>query len=391
MMAHTSPINVEDYRQLAKKRLPSMVFDYLDGGAEDEKGLEHNRTVFDNVRLKPQRLMDVSQRSLSTELFGSHISMPLIIAPTGLNGVLWPKGDIALARSAAKAGIPFVLSTASNSSIEEVASQCDGELWFQLYVVHRTLAESMVARALKAGYTTLVLTTDVSVNGYRERDIRNGFKIPFNYTPRVLLDGMMHPQWSLDILKYGMPSLKNFETSEAQDIEVQAALMSRQMDASFDWEALKRLRDIWPHRLIVKGLTDARDAQKCYQLGIDGVILSNHGGRQLDACISPLESLVEVTETCSFPVLIDSGFRRGSDVVKALAMGASAVLLGRAALYGLSAAGEAGVDEVLRLIKDEIDRTMAHIGCPSINQLSRDFIKSGSIDLLPTLQKAPGA
>jgi len=386
-MAHTSPINVEDYRQLAKKRLPRMVFDYLDGGAEDEKGLKHNRTVFDNVRLKPQRLVDVNQRSLSTELFGSPLSMPLIIAPTGLNGVLWPKGDIALARSAAKAGIPFVLSTASNSSIEEVASECDGELWFQLYVVHRTLAESMVTRALKAGYTTLVLTTDVSVNGYRERDIRNGFKIPFNYTPRVLLDGMRHPRWSFDALKHGMPSLKNFETSAAQDIEVQAALMSRQMDASFDWEALKRLRDIWPHRLIVKGLTDVRDAHKCYQLGIDGVILSNHGGRQLDTCVSPLESLVEVTEACPFPVLIDSGFRRGSDVVKALAMGASAVLLGRAALYGLSAAGEAGVDDVLRLLKEDIDRTMAQVGCASIHQLTKDFIKCDNAGLSPALHK----
>lgn len=380
-MLNKISVNVEDYRQLARKRLPRMVFDYLDGGAEDEKGLQHNRSVFDKVRFKPRRLVDVSQRTLSTELFGHEISLPLLIAPTGLNGVLWPKGDLVLARSAARAGIPFVLSTASNLSIEEVASQCDGERWFQLYIVHRALAESMVLRALNSGYTTLVLTTDVSVNGYRERDIRNGFKIPIEYTPSVLMDGIMHPRWSIDLLKHGMPRLKNFETSDATDIEVQAALMSRQMDASFDWKALKKLRDLWPHRLVVKGLTDPRDARRCYELGVDGVILSNHGGRQLDACLSPLESLVEVSDTCPFPVLIDSGFRRGADVVKALAMGAHAVLLGRATLYGLAAAGETGVDEVLRLIRDEIDRTMAHIGCASVNQLSRDFITSDSIAL----------
>lgn len=378
-MINKPSINIEDYRQLAKKRLPRMVFDYLDGGAEDEKGLRHNRTVFDGIRFRPLRLVDVSHRELSTDLFGRKISMPLLIAPTGLNGVLWPKGDIALARSAARAGIPFVLSTASNSSIEEVASQCDGELWFQLYVVHRSLAESMVSRALRAGYTTLVLTTDVSINGYRERDIRNGFKVPIDYTLRTLFDGVMHPKWSIDLLRNGMPRLKNFDTSDVNDIAIQAALMSRQMDASFDWEALKRLRDLWPHRLVVKGLADPRDARRCYELGVDGVILSNHGGRQLDACLSPLESLSETVDTCPFPVMIDSGFRRGADVVKALAMGAHAVLLGRATLYGLAAAGETGVDEVLRLIRDEIDRTMAHIGCASVDQVSKDFITSDSV------------
>jgi (S)-mandelate dehydrogenase len=373
-MWNNAPLNVADYRELARRRLPKMVFDYLEGGAEDEQGLQHNRDVFQNVRFKSRRLVDVSQRDLSTRLFGKRQALPLLIGPTGLNGALWPEGDLALARAASRAGIPFVLSTASNLSIEELARRCDGELWFQLYVVHRTLAGQMVARALAAGYKTLVLTTDVAVNGYRERDLRNRFKMPMSYSPRVMLDGCLHPRWSLDLLRHGMPELANFVSSEAPDLEVQAALMSRQMDAGFDWQALRWLRDIWPHTLLVKGLLDAGDAARCIAEGIDGVILSNHGARQLDTAISPFEVLAETVRKVSRPVLIDSGFRRGSDIVKALAMGADAVLLGRATLYGLAARGEAGVDEVLRLLKADIDRTLAHIGCPGVEQLSPAYL-----------------
>lgn len=373
-MWNNAPLNVADYRELARRRLPKMLFDYLEGGAEDEQGLQHNREVFQNVRFKPRRLVDVSQRDLSTRLFGKRQSLPLLIGPTGLNGALWPEGDLALARAASRAGIPFVLSTASNLSIEDLARRCDGELWFQLYVVHRTLAEQMVERALAAGYMTLVLTTDVAVNGYRERDLRNRFKMPMSYTPRVVLDGCLHPRWSLDLLRHGMPELANFVSSAASSLEVQAALMSRQMDASFDWQALRWLRDKWPHTLLVKGLLDADDAARCIAEGVDGVILSNHGARQLDTAISPFEVLAETVRKASRPVLIDSGFRRAADIVKALAMGADAVLLGRATLYGLAARGEAGVDDVLRLLKADIDRTLAQIGCPCVEQLSPAYL-----------------
>ena len=373
-MFNSSPLNVADYRELARRRLPKMVFDYLEGGAEDETGLNHNRSVFDSVRFKPKRLMDVSKRRIDTQLFGKQQAMPLLIGPTGLNGALWPKGDLALARAAARAGIPFVLSTASNLSIEEVARHSEGELWFQLYVVHRSLAEQMVERALAAGYTTLVLTSDVGVNGYRERDLRNAFKMPMSYTPKVMLDGCLHPRWSLDLVRHGMPELANFVSSEATNIEVQAALMSRQMDASFDWDALHWLRDKWPHTLLVKGLLDENDAARCIAAGVDGVILSNHGGRQLDSAISPLEVLPQTRAAVRAPVLIDSGFRRGADIVKALCLGADAVLLGRATLYGLAARGESGVDDVLRLLQADIDRTLAQIGCSAVQHLSSDYL-----------------
>lgn len=366
--------NVEDYRRLASKRLPKMVFDYLDGGAEDEHGVQHNRAIFRQWRFKPKRLVDVSHRDLQADVLGKRQSMPLLIGPTGLNGALWPSGDIALARAAGRAGIPFILSTASNVSIEDLARQCDGELWFQLYVIHREIAQSMVLKALHAGYTTLVLTTDVAVNGYRERDLRNRFKMPMSYTPKVLLDGCLHPRWAVDLLRHGMPQLANFVSSQATSLEMQAALMSRQMDASFDWQALRWLRDLWPHKLLVKGLACAEDAQRCIAEGVDGVILSNHGGRQLDCAISPMEALTETVARTGKPVLIDSGFRRGSDIIKALALGAQAVLLGRATLYGLAARGETGVDEVLRLLKADMDRTLAQIGCPDIASLSPAYL-----------------
>ncbi|WP_447650554.1 alpha-hydroxy-acid oxidizing protein [Pseudomonas abietaniphila] len=330
--------------------------------------------MFQGIRFKPRRLIDVSARSLKTSLFGRQNPMPLLIGPTGLNGALWPEGDLALARAAANAGIPFVLSTASNLSIEELASRCNGELWFQLYVVHRELASQMVQRALNSGYKTLVLTVDVGVNGYRERDLRNQFKMPMSYTPKVMLDGCLHPRWSFDLVRPGMPQLANFVSADASNLEVQAALMSRQMDASFDWHALRWLRDKWAHTLLVKGLLNADDAAQRILEGADGVILSNHGGRQLDGAISPMEVLAQTVSKAKAPVLIDSGFRRGADIVKALALGASSVLLGRATLYGLAARGEAGASEVLSLLKADIDRTLAQIGCPDVQHLSPDYL-----------------
>lgn len=370
----TSLVNVADYRELARKRLPRMVFDYMEGGAESESGLRHNQDVFAKVRFQSKRLVNISQRSITTTLFDRAMRAPLLIAPSGINGILWPRGDIVLAKAAQRFGIPFVLSTASNSSIEEVAEAAGGDLWFQLYVVHRRLAEILVKRAFAAGYRTLVLTVDVGVNGKRERDIRNNFGLPARYTARTLMDGALHPRWSFDLIRHGMPQLGNFRSVDANDTEVQAAVMSRQMDASFSWDDLAHLRELWPHKLLVKGLSRADDAKRCESMGIDGVILSNHGGRQLDAAIAPFQALPATREAVKIPVLIDSGIRRGADVVKALATGASAVLLGRATLYGLAARGGAGVDAVLEIFRDEIDRTLAQIGCSSIAELDQSYL-----------------
>ena len=379
----TKPVNVEDYRTLAQRRLPKMIFDYLEGGADDEIGMQHNREVFERYRLMPRRLVDVSKRDTGIELFGRHQAAPFMIGPTGLNAALWPKGDILLARAAEKAGIPFVLSTASNASIEEVAAASKGDLWFQLYIVQRKLAEQMVRRAEAAGYSTLVLTTDVGVNGNRERDLRNNFGLPMRYTPRLIYDGVTHPRWSLGFMLNGMPQFGNFVSADSSNVEMQATLMHRQMDASFSWDDFNWLRKLWPRKLLVKGIMRPDDAERCIAAGADGVILSNHGGRQLDAAVSPLDVLVESRARMSAPILIDSGYRRGTDIVKALALGANAVLLGRAPLYGLAAAGEVGVEHVLRLLKDEVDRTLAQIGCASAGQISPDYVMADRA--MPTL------
>ncbi|PVX85870.1 alpha-hydroxy-acid oxidizing protein [Paraburkholderia unamae] len=384
----SKPVNVADFRALAKKRLPRIVFDYLDGGAEDEMGLQHNLDVFREVKLRPRRLIDISKRNSRTYLFGKAWAAPLVIAPTGLNSIFWPDGDIALARAAGKFGIPFALSTASTSSIEAVAKAATGEIWFQLYVVHRTLAQLLVKRALDAGYTTLVLTTDVGVNGKRERDIRNGFSMPMRYSMRTLVDGMMHPRWTYNLVRYGMPQLANFASQDVQDVELQAALMSRQMDTTFAWDDLKWLRDLWPHTLLIKGISRADDAERCIALGADGVILSNHGGRQLDSAIAPLEALSPSADRISAPVLIDSGIRRGSDVVKAVALGAKAVLLGRSTLYGLATNGQRGVEAVLSIMMNEIDTTLAQIGCPDVEKLTRDFVSIPQSRESATLSRA---
>ncbi|MBD2813642.1 alpha-hydroxy-acid oxidizing protein [Xenorhabdus sp. Flor] len=367
-------LNVADYRALAKKTLPKIIFDYLEGGTDDETGLYHNQQVFDRWRFIPHRFIDVSNRDISCTLFNKVWSAPFAIAPTGLNAIFRPDGDLLLARVAEKENIPFILSSASNMTIEDVARQCYGEKWFQLYVVCPKLAEQMIKRALAADYTTLIITVDVAVNGYRERDIRNQFRLPLHYCPRVLLDGCLHPRWLLRFLRNGMPQLVNFISTEHANLNVQAAVINRHMDASFNWQSLEQLRALWPYKLLIKGVIRPKDAEKCIELGADGVILSNHGGRQLDGALSPMETLSDTAQTICQPVLIDSGFRRGSDIIKALALGANMVLLGRAVLYGLAATGEQGASEVIRLLKADIERTLAHIGVPSIKKLTPDFL-----------------
>jgi (S)-mandelate dehydrogenase len=388
----SKPINVEDFRKLAQRRLPRFVFDYLDGGTEDEHGLAHNREVFKRIRFQPVRLRDVGTRDLSTQLFGKSIAAPLVIAPTGLNGLLWPDGDVALATAAAKAGIPFVLSTASNASIEDVARRVDGELWFQLYMVHPLLTDRLIKRALAAGCSTLVVTVDVAVSSNRERDRRNGFEYPLRYQPYLLIEGIAHPRWTLRLLRNGIPHMANLSAAGEENMDVQAALLRREMDAGFDWQGLARIRALWPRRLLVKGVLRAADARRCIAAGTDAVILSNHGGRQLDSCVSPIEVLSDAVAQCDAPILVDSGFRRGSDVVKAIALGATAVLVRRPVLYGLAASGESGVSEVLGIFKREIDQTLAQICCAATTELSHDYlhIKANACDEVPIAPRRAG-
>lgn len=354
-------LNVEDYRREARRRLPRFVFDYLDGGAEDEVALRENRAAFEAIKLTPRLLNDVSTRDQSVDWFGQRLPMPMIIAPTGLNGLFCHNGDIALARAAARFGLPFVLSTASNNSIEEVAAACNGDLWFQLYVMDRDFADQLVDRALAAGYSHLVLTVDVPVSGKRERDERNQFTMPFRLRPKTIADIVTHPRWLWRVGRHGAPSMANLATAANSNPSTQAALLSRKMDASFTWDDLKRLRDRWPRRLLVKGLLHPSDAERAVSLGVDAVVVSNHGGRQLDTAPAPI-SVLSTFSSVPAPIIVDSGIRRGSDIVKAVGLGARAVMVGRATLLGLAVGGEQGVVDVIRLLKDEIDRTLALSG-----------------------------
>lgn len=376
-------VNIADLRRRARQRLPRMVFDYLDGAAEDELSLHANRQAFDEWRFQPRLLRDVSRRVTETLWWDRAVAAPMAVAPVGLAGVFWPQADIAVARAAAQAGVPYILSTASNSSIEAVAEQAGGDLWFQLYVINRSIADGLVQRALAAGYRTLVLTIDVTVGGKRERDLANGFTQPFRLTPRVLADMARKPHWLWQNWR-GAPDLANLVTIEAPDPESQAALVQRRMDASYDWQALQRLRDMWPHRLVVKGILHVDDAHQAFAMGCDGVVLSNHGGRQLDGAVSPLALLPQVAALANRKlVLIDGGVRRGTDILKARALGADGVLLGRAVQYGVAAAGQAGAATALRILHDELDRAMALTGISHIQHLPADLLVRGDAGLLP--------
>lgn len=364
---------VEQMGEHARRRLPRAVFDYLESGAGSERGVARNRQALQRILFSPRALIDVSRRDLSINLFGESLPLPFLIAPTGLNGVLRSGGDVILARVAARNAIPFVLSSASTSSLEQVAESAGGNLWFQLYVMNRQIAAALVDRARDAGYRALVLTVDVPVGGRRPRDERNGFGVPFRISPRFVRDCMLHPRWALQQLRGGLPELANLATGEAVDIAMQAAFLRRQMDATFDWRALEELRQRWPRKLLVKGVQRIEDVQRCFELGVDGIILSNHGGRQIEDCPAPIDTL----RSCppgQGPLLVDSGFRTGADIVKALALGGKAVGIGRATLYGLAAAGEEGVQAVIDVLRQEIDNTLALIGCPAVNLLDESHL-----------------
>jgi len=374
--------NIADLREMALKRVPKGLFDFVDRGTEDEVSLRNNRSVFERMRFKPRTLVDVSKRNQEVKLFGRTHKMPITIAPTGTAGLMWYQGEIALARAAAQAGIPFTLATGSMTAMEEVAKEAGGTLWFQLYMwPDRSLSHKLVERAKAAGYEALVVTVDGVVSGNREYNLRNGFTIPFTFTRKNITDVLMHPRWMIDVLaRYlvttGMPRYQNYPTDIKYRITAGPMGRSSMRTDSLSWDDLRALRKIWPHKLMVKGILHPQDALMAVDCGADGVIVSNHGGRNLDGIISPIEALPEVANAVGkrATVLVDSGFRRGSDVVKALALGAHAVQIGRSTLYGVAAGGEEGARRAITIFRDEIDRVMALNGCRSVAEISTDYL-----------------
>lgn len=354
-----NPINVFDYEALAREKLPQMVYDYFASGAEDEITVQDNRAAYSRIRLKYRVMVDVSRRNLSTTVLGQQISMPLIIAPTAFQCLAHPEGEVATARAAGAAGTIMILSTLSNSSVEDVAKAGNGSVWFQLYIYKdRGVTASLVQRVRTAGCKAIVLTVDAPILGRRERDIRNRFELPSNLTVKNL-----------------MPSgLEKFPTgSEGSGL---AAYIESVIDPALTWKDVDWLCSITDLPVLIKGLVHPEDALRALEHGASGIIVSNHGGRQLDTSLPSIEALPEIVDAIAgrIDVLIDGGVRRGTDILKAIALGAKAVSIGRPVLWGLAVEGEPGVLHVLSLLRNELDVAMALCGCTRIHEINRHLI-----------------
>lgn len=361
-------LNVNDWRAAARRTLPRFVYEYVDGAAEDEQCLARNRSALDAVSLTPRILRDIRRIDPAVSLFDQTWAQPFAIAPTGLNGLIRPGGDLMGAAAAQTLGVPFVLSTASNERLEAVREAApQAQLWLQLYVMEdRSVAEQLLRRAKAAKFSALVLTVDVPVSGLREKDLRNGFKLPFKPSLPLAMDLMRHPAWSLRQAMGGGPKFVNLveDPTARMSAQAQAALLARAMDRSLDWSSLSWLRQHWDGPLLVKGVLHPEDARRAQREGVDALIVSNHGARQLDVAPASIDQLPRIVEAVrgAIPVLMDSGIRRGSDVARALALGAHAVLIGRPVLYGLAVQGQAGIERVLTSLASELERTMILLG-----------------------------
>jgi (S)-mandelate dehydrogenase len=375
-------LEIEELRHMALHRLPAFVREYLEAGAEDERTLLRNREAFDDVHFVHRVLVDVSSRNVSSALFGAPCGMPVVIAPTGFNGLFWRHGDIALARAARAFDIPFTVSIVSSDSLEDIAKHAGGRLWMQLLVVRdANVVDRLIARADDAGCEALVLTLDVPTLGNRTWDHRN-FSRPLVLSLRAKLDVLTHWRWLFGVLlPRGLPGFGNlaeFLPPEERHNPLDGSRwLTARSNAALSWDGIRSLRERWRRKLVLKGVMDVADAEQAANIGVDGLILSNHGGRQLDSELAPLDVLEDVVAAVGsrVEIMVDGGFRRGSDVVKALALGAKAAVLGRTPLYGLAAAGQAGVGRALELVRSEIDRTLALLGCPSVTALSPQLLR----------------
>ena len=373
--------NVEDFRKAARERIPRLAFDYFDGGAEGETCVARNRAAFEAIRLVPNFPVDVAGRNLSTTFLGRTWSCPFGVAPMGLTGVGRSGTDIALARAAAAAGIPYVLSTVATTSIEAVTRAAPGNVWFQLYVTKdRSICDDLLKRAAACDVDVLVVTTDTQIPSRREHDMRNGFSLPLRFDARSVLSMMRHPAWCMDKLAHGTPKLQNIAPylppgTSAGPI---ASFIASQIDATFDWDDIARLREQWKGKLVVKGVLAPADAKRAVAVGADAVIVSNHGGRALDASPATIEALPAVVAAVGgkLEVFLDSGVRRGEDIARALALGARAAFVGRAVLFATAAFGDKGAERSIAVLREQFDRALGMLGCNSPDELGEQFVFS---------------
>ncbi len=377
MKSRKNTYSLAVYRRRAERRLPKMVFDFIDGGAEDEITTQRNETDFGDIEFVPQPLMGTSTRDLSIELFGQQLSMPVLIGPTGLSGMVWPHGEVHAAEAAKDAGTIYTMSHASTVTIENLANQSPGPKWFQTFMYRdRGLVKSLAERAREAGYKALVLTIDNQVLGQRERDLENGFMIPPKPKLRDGLALVRHLPWLMRMARSPRITMANYATKERQDILSLGKYVADLLDPTMSWRDVDWLRSIWSGPLLLKGVLHPEEARLALEHGIDGLIVSNHGGRQLDGAISSVRALPAIADQVAdrVPVLIDGGIRRGSDVIKAVALGATACLIGRPHLFGLAVAGKDGVSNILEILRQDMDRILTLGGWDGLSAIDRSCL-----------------
>jgi len=381
-LASPRVVNIEDLRRLAQRRLPKVVFDYIDGGAENEVTLRQNLRAFEEVTLRPRQAVPFAEWDMRTRVLGFELTMPILLAPVGYCRVMHPAGEVAAARAAGKAGTAYILSTVSGHRLEDVKSASVGPVWYQLYLTGgREAAENAMRRAQAVGYTVLVITVDTTVIGQRDRELRGGMdlllrgsvrsKIPF--LPQFL----SHPRWlTRFLLDGGLPVMPNIVTPDRGPLRIRESHTALER-AVFSWKDLGWIRNLWSGPIVIKGILTAEDARRSLDEGAAAIVVSNHGGRQLDGVAASLRALPEIVAAVKdrAEVLMDGGVRRGSDVAKALCLGARAVLCGRAYAYGLAAAGESGVARTLEILRDDLARTLKLLGCASTSALDRSYVE----------------
>jgi L-lactate dehydrogenase (cytochrome) len=375
----TPVTNIADLREIARRRVPRAFFEYADRGSYDEVTLRENRRAFDRLQLRQRVMQNVDHRSLGTTMLGSPASMPLAIAPTGLTGLQHGSGEILGARAAAEAGIPFCLSTVSICSIEQVRAACDTPFWFQVYVMRdRGFTRELIRRARAAQCSALMLTADLTVQGQRHREIKNGLAVPPKVTLRNVFDIMSKPRWVWNVLRAPSRSFGNLDgrIQGADSLTTLAQWIANQFDPTLNWNDLAWIREEWPGKLIIKGILDPEDARLAVEHGVDAIVVSNHGGRQLDGAPATIDVLPSIVDAVAgrIEVLFDSGITSGQDLIKALALGARAGLIGKAFLYGLGAHGQQGVTQAIELIRRELSVTMALTGQRDASRISRDIL-----------------
>ena len=382
--------DIEDLRRVAERKVPRMFYDYVDSGSWTETTYRNNETDFDRIKLRQRVLVDMDKRSLATSMIGEPVKMPVAIAPTGFTGMMWADGEIHAARAAEKFGVPFSLSTMSICSIEDVATHTSKPFWFQLYVMRdQAFMANLIRRAKEANCSALILTADLQVLGQRHKDIKNGLSAPPKPTLTNIINLMTKPQWCMNMLGTKRRTFGNIvgHAQNVEDLSSLSAWTAEQFDPRLSWDDVARIKDMWGGKLIIKGIMEPEDAIMAARSGADALVVSNHGGRQLDGALSSISALADIVqavqaENSDIEVWLDSGVRSGQDVLKAIALGAKGTMIGRAFLYGLGAYGEDGVRRALEIIYKECDISMAFCGHTDINTVTNNILVKGTYENL---------